>query len=147
MRGSSFIDFLASLVHPLQYNQDILDVFEVDIRTRLRYSGQIIVLAASLNEINSITTAPFIRVETNRDAAAIPAFVYDELDGVPTLTIYDELDGDADYIVPDPNQGNLIPDFRVLIPSGLWTQDLEDAVRSDTQLYKIAGQSFEIIQY
>ena len=146
MRGASFIDFLSALVEPLQTAQDDMNVFEANIVKRKKYNGKIMVLAASLNEIFSITVAPFIRVETNRDAAAIPAFFYNEGDGTDTQFFYNEGD------IPDttffsPNGQNTIPTFRVLIPSGIYTTDLEDKVRAETQLYKIAGKLFEIIQY
>jgi len=146
MRGVSYIDYLASLVQPIQYKTDELISQEQELEIRLKYQGQIMVLAASLNEINSITVAPFIRIETNRDAAATPTYVYAESDGIPTWTIQ-QSPTPTDYITPDPKQSNTIPDFRVLIPSTLWTQTLEDTVRADTQLYKIAGKLFEIKQY
>lgn len=148
MRGESIIDFLSSLVEPVQTLTDETAVFEVNTRTRLRYNGKVMVLQAALNEIHGITAAPFIRIETNRDPQGIPSFIYDESDGVPTMFFFDEGDaGPPAYLLPNPEDANIIPDFRVLIPSGIWTQDLEDTIRADVQLYKIAGQLFEIIQY
>jgi len=146
MRGQSYIDYLASLVQPIQFKTDELIVQEQEVQTRLKYQGQVMVLAASLNEINSITVAPFIRIEMNRDVASIPTYIYDPADAIPTWAIQ-ESPTVTDYITPDPSQSNTIPDFRVLIPATLWTQALEDTVRADTQLYKIAGKFFEIITY
>ena len=145
LRGLSFMDFIGALVKPIQTVSDEVVIAENEIRIRLKYQGQIMVLQASLNEIFAVTAAPFIRVETNQDPAATPSFVYAVSDGIPTMSI--EVSGVTAYISPDPTQSNTIPDFRVLIPVGIWTQDLEDKIRDETQLYKIAGKLFEIITY
>ena len=148
MRGVSFMDFIGSLVEPIQTVSDQVVIDEALIQTRLKYQGQVMVLQASLNEIFGITATPFIRIETNVDAAAIPAFVYAKLDGIPTMSI-EEVGSlvDTAFIIPNPLEQNTIPSFRVLIPTGIWTQDLEDKVRIETQLYKIAGKLFEIKTY
>ena len=148
LRGSSIINFLASLVSPIQTATDYYIPYQDDINVRLKYNGQIMVLAASLNEIFGVTSAPFIRIETNTDAAGIPAFFYNDTEGIPTSFFYNSSEGiDTTFFIPDPNQNNQIPSFRVLIPSGIYTTDLEEKVRAETQLYKIAGKLFEIIQY
>jgi hypothetical protein len=147
VRMANMIDWFASLVSPIQTGSDNIDLFEIDIRRRMKYNGQIMVLQASLNEIFGITVAPFIRVETNLDAAAIPAFFYNEPEGIPTSYFYNASEiPDTTFFSPDPDL-NTIPSFRVLIPSGIYTTTLEENVRTETQLYKIAGKLFTIIQY
>jgi hypothetical protein len=148
MRGESVIDWLASLVSPVQTGTDNINDFEVQIRRRLKYNGQIMVLQAALDEIFGDGSPPFIRIETNRDPAAIPAFFYDETDGIPTAFFFDELDvGPTTFITPNTGDNNLIPTFRVLIPIAIHTPELEESVRVEVQLYKIAGKLFEITTY
>ncbi len=147
VRHFSLLNFLGSLVKPLQTKNDELILFEVAIRKRLRYNGKIMVLAASLNEIFDITIAPFIRIETNVDLGSTPDFIYDVADATPTFTIYDPADGVANYIISNPNVSNTIVSFRVLIPVAIDTPALRENITTEVNLYKIAGKTYEIITY
>lgn len=148
LRSTSLIDFLTSLVSPIQTATDIVEPFEVETRKRLKYQGQVMVLQASLNEIFGITVAPFIRVVTNVDAAGIPAFFYNPSEGIETSIFYNESEiPETTYFLPQPGEGDTTPTFRVLIPSGIYTTELNEKVISETQLYKIAGKLFVTEQY
>lgn len=147
MRRTTEIDLLSSYVEPIQRASDNLELTEVQIIKRLKYNGQIMVLQASLNEIFGVTAAPFIRVETNLDVAAIPAFFYNESEGIPTSYFYNESEiPNTTYFSPNPSQ-NTIPTFRVLIPTAMWSHSLYENVKTETQLYKIAGKLFTVEQY
>jgi hypothetical protein len=147
VRHFSLLNFLGSLVKPLQTKNDELVLFEAAIRKRLKYNGQVMVLEASLNEIFDITIAPFIKVETNLDPGSTPDFFYGVADATPTFTAYGIADGVANYIISDPNGSNTIVSFRVLVPVAIDTQALRDNITTEVNLYKIAGKTFEIITY
>jgi hypothetical protein len=147
LRHQSNLDWMGSLVKPLESVQVTFDAFEIEIRKRLRYNGKIMVLQAALDEQFGDGSPPFIRIETNRDPGATPSFFYGVGDGIPTFFAYGVADGVANYITSDPNSSNTIPDFRVLIPIAIYTPTLENKVRVEVDLYKIAGKSYEVITY
>ena len=129
--------FIASLLAPLQEKTDETKTFEEEQLRRARYNGQKIVLQAALNEIFGITSLPYIIVETNRGIGGNTYF-YEPAEATPVY--FSEPSESEPVYFFEP--GELVAedyDMRVLIPSGIWTAELERQVRAETLTYKIGG--------
>jgi hypothetical protein len=143
--GTGLKDFLSSLVKPLQTNTDSLDDFETEYKKRAKFNGQKIVLQAALNNIFGVLSAPFIIIETNPDIG-FNTYFYESSELSP-LYFYESSETDPVYFFESSELNTEDFDFKVLIPSGIHTAELERRVRAETNLYKLAGTRFIIETY
>lgn len=143
--GSSFLKFVISLLEPLQTMTDGMKTFETQELKRAKWNGQKIVLQAALNDLFGITTAPFILIETNQDLGQNTYF-YEDTELVPVY-FFEASENDPVYFFEDSETTPEDYDFKVLIPVGIWTIELERQVRAQTTLYKLAGPKFIIETY
>jgi len=149
IRGQSFIDFIDSLLVAIQTNMDTMFAFETDIMKRAKINAQKMVLQAALNDIFGVVIAPFIIIETALPGAAENVYTINEGEGAPTvLYSYNESEFTSDPIFLF-NEAEAVSafDFVVKIPVGIWTAELERQVKSEVNLYKLAGTKFNIITY
>jgi hypothetical protein len=133
--------FLYSLLEPLQTITDELKTFETNELKRAKWNGQKMVLQAALNDIFGITSAPFIIVET---VPSVFVYFYEASEATP-VHFYEQVESSAVFFYEDSEL--LTVSFRVLIPSGIHTAELERQVRAQTNLYKLAGKTFDIETY
>lgn len=143
--GTQLKDFLAALVSPLQTNTDSLKTFETEQTKHAKWNGQKIVLQAALNDLFVVTTAPYIIIETNPDIGD-NTFFYEPSELSPVY-FSEPSENDPTYFFESSELGVFDYDFKVLIPTGIWTTELERQVRAQTNLYKLAGKIFIIETY
>ena len=136
LRTTSVVDFIYCLVEPVR-NKSAFFFASIDneSRKRARFNSQVIVLQSALNNIFSVTSSPFIRVETIRGAGG--GFVYNQAEN-ETKYVYNSGESNTGYVY---NQGELLGtvNFRVSIPSTIYTPELERRVKNEVNIYKLAG--------
>ncbi len=132
--------FITSLLEPLQTMTDGMKDFETQEVKRSTWNGQKIVLQAALNDLFGITSAPFILIETNQSPAQ-NTFFYEQSEGV-AVYFYEQSENDPLYLFEDSEPPVIDYDFKVLIPAGIYTAELERQVIAQTKLYKLAGPKF-----
>lgn len=143
--GTQLKDFIAALVNPLQYNTDLLKQFEIDQTKHAKWNGQKIVLQAALNDLFGITVSPFIIIETST-STGFNTFFYEPLELSPVY-VSEPSENDPLYIFEPSEIPIYEVDFTIKIPASIWTLELERQVRSQTNIYKLAGKTFNIITY
>lgn len=143
--GSSFLKFITALLEPLQTMTNGMKSFETQEVKRSKWNGQKIVLQAALNDLFGVTSAPFILVETNQDLGQNTYFY--EAAELPAVYFSEASENDPVYFFESSETVAEDYDFKVLIPVGIWTTELERQVRAQTFLYKLAGPKFIIETY
>jgi hypothetical protein len=139
------VKFITALLEPLQTLSTGMKTFETEQLKRAKWNGQKIVLQAALNDLFGITMAPFILIETNQSPGQNTYF-YEESESVPVY-FHEEIEGDPVYFFESSELPVIDYDFKVLIPVGIWTTELERRVKASTYLYKLAGPKFIIETY
>ena len=147
LRGSSHIDWLYSLVYPLETALTIDSTFETSVLDNIRYNGQKMVLQGGLNEIFGIAVAPFILIETRQTFNGLPALVLDQVEIGETSIVLDNTEGDTMLILDESEETPFDEDFVVKIPIGIYTPALEAQVDSQVIKYKVAGTTYRIETY
>jgi hypothetical protein len=143
--GTSLKDFLASLVIGLQTNGDSLKIFETGEKKRATWNGQKMVLQAALNDIFGIATAPYIIIETNQGLGN-NLYFYEPSELSPVY-FSEPVEADPVYTFEDSETGPIDEDFKILVPIGIDTVELERQIKAQTNLYKLAGTRFIIQTY
>lgn len=142
---SSFRKFVVSLLEPLQTMTNGMKAFEAQEVKRAQWNGRKMVLQAALNDIFSIEVAPFILIETNQDLGT-NLYFYEPSESIPVY-FSEPSEIDPVYFFEPSEVSATDYDFKVLIPIGIWTVELERQVRAQTMLYKLAGPKFIIETY
>lgn len=143
-RSLSMIDFLSSLVQPLQtLSDDEWNDFDVEIRKRSKFNSQIIVLRGALNNIFGVVSPPFIYIETTLSLARI-TYIYNDNEGFLPVYVYNDYETSDTYVFNDTEVVDGATNFIVWIPIGIHTAELETRVRNEVETYKLAGMSFKI---
>jgi hypothetical protein len=142
--GTALKDFLSSLLAPLQTNTDNMKSFETEYNKRSKFNGQKIVLQEALNNIFSVTVAPFIIVETN-NVPGINLYVFEPAENSPII-VKEITEGDPLYIF---ESGEITSDYNFLvkIPVGIYTAELDRRIKAETNRYKIVGVTFTTVTY
>ncbi|HMG89263.1 MAG TPA: hypothetical protein VK589_04365 [Chryseolinea sp.] len=143
--GATLHKFITALLEPLQTQTNAMKAFEAQEVKRSTWNGQKIVLQAALNDLFGITSAPFIIIETNQDIGQNTYF-YEQSELVPVY-FSEQVENDPVYFFEDSEPPTIDYDFKVLIPVGIHTVELERQVRAQTYLYKLAGPKFIILTY
>lgn len=144
-RSNTVKKFIRALIEPVNTKSIEWDAFDTDVRKRAKFNGQILVLASALNNIYNINVAPFIRIETVVGQATTK-FIYNQAEN-NTEFIYNQAEFQTLYFYNSTEVVTEIVDFKVLIPSTIYTSELEDRVRAEVNNYKLAGKRFTIEQY
>lgn len=128
---------ITSLLAPLQTMTNGMKDFETLQVKRSTWNGRKMVLQAALNDIFGITTAPFIIVETNQDVGD-NLFFYEPSESIPVY-FSEPSELEPVYFFEPGELPATDYDFKVLIPSGIWTAEIERQIKAQTGLYKLAG--------
>lgn len=143
--GTALKDFISALVKGLQTNGLSMKAFETSEKKRAKFNGQKIVLQAALNDIFSITSAPYIIIETNQQIGN-NIYLFESSELAPVYT--NELsENDPTYIFESSELFTVDFDFKILIPVGIYTTELQRQVSAQATLYKLAGTRFIIETY
>jgi len=143
--GTGVKDFLSALVKPLQTNTDKIKAFETLQNKHLKWNGQKIVLQAALNDLFGITASPFIIVEMNQSIASND-FFFEESELSPVY-FSEPIENDGVFFNEPGELSAEDYDFKILIPTGIYTAELDRQVRAQTMIYKISGPKFLIETY
>jgi hypothetical protein len=138
--GTQLKDFLAALVAPLQYSGDLTKDFETEQVKRAKWNGRKIVLQAALNNLFGITSPPYIIIEDNQDIGT-NLYFFEEPELQPVY-FSETVENDPIYFFENSELSAVDYDFKVLIPSGIWTTETERRIKAYTRLYKLAGPTF-----
>ena len=144
LRSTSLIDWITSLVEPLQtvLSDDIS--YEEETRRRALYNGQKLVLQDALNVI--FGQAPNdIYIETQQ-GLTLAVFAYNEDEGIDLFS-YNESEGNPPIYLFNEDESVDAYDFIVYVPVGIYTAELDRRIRAEVNLYKIAGKTFGIETY
>jgi hypothetical protein len=136
-RIENFIDFLTSLVKPLDTKATEWVTIDADFRKRAKFNGQHLVLAEGLNNIFGVTG---IRVETVSSVGIIN-YTYNDSEGVDPWYVYNNTENQIfNYFY---NSSEIVDhDFVVLIPVGIYTAELDRRITEEVKTYKLAGKTF-----
>lgn len=146
-RSTSLIDFIYSLVKPLQTaSDDTWNDFDIEIRKMAKFNSQTIVLRSALNNVFGVTSPPYIYIET-LDHLAKTSYVYNESENFNPVFVYNDSQGILTHVFNDSEIDNNLSDFVVHIPVGIHTPELEIQVRNQVKIYHLAGMSFTIDTY
>jgi len=139
-RIANLIDYIESLLEPLKTKSAEWFSFDVEIRKRVKFNGQIVVMAAALNEIFGVTIAPFIIVETITGAGTT-TFIFNSTEGFNPTFIHNISENTPTYIY---NSSEIVDthDFVVSIPASVHTPELERQVINEVTIIKLAGKRF-----
>lgn len=138
--GSQLKDFLSALTIGLQTNGTIMKAFETNQIKRATWNGRKMVLQAALNDIFGITTAPFIIVQNNASIGTNTFFYRaSELSPVYFKRISEN---DPLYLFRSSEVPIVEYDFKILIPTGIYTTELNRRIKAQTEIYKLAGARF-----
>lgn len=143
--GTQLVDFISALLSPLQTNTDSLKSFETLVSKEAVWNGRKMVLQAALNDLFGITISPFIIVETNRSIGSILYFF--RRSELKPKYFFRRSESRPVYFFTGAESIATNYDFKVKIPVGIWTAELERRVKAYTNLYKLAGPSFIIVTY
>lgn len=146
LRGVSFVDYLYSLMKPLQTSLNDNVTFEEEWERRAKYNGRKIILQTALNEIMSVTIAPFILVETRLTFLDIAPVIYNFTEPDLTAVIGNESENTIIIInlsEEDTNSEQLI----IKIPVGLSTTTFDENVEAEVLKYKVSGVTYRVETY
>jgi hypothetical protein len=143
--GTQIKDFLAALTKGLQTNGALMKTFETQQTKRATWNGRKMVLQAALNDLFGIAAAPFILVESNQSIVT-NTFFYEDSELSPVY-FSESIENDPVFFFENTETTPIDYDFKILIPSGIDTVELERQVRAQTNLYKLVGPSFILTTY
>jgi len=138
--GTQLKDFLSGLTEALQTNGDSMVDFESEQIKHAKWNGRKIVLQAALNDLFGITSPPYIIIETNQDIGTNLYFF--EASELQPVYFSEVIENDPVYFFESSELGVINYDFKALIPSGIWTSEVERRIKAYTRLYKLAGPTF-----
>jgi hypothetical protein len=144
MRGGSFIDWITSLLKPLNTKSLEWTTFDVETRKRTKINAQIVILTAALNDIFGIGTSPFIYIQTVT-GTGYTNYLYNDSEGV-TLFVYNDLEGINSYFYNN-SEINEDYEFIVYIPIGIYTAELNRRIINEVNKYKLSGTRFITLTY
>lgn len=147
LRSTSVIDWITSLVQPLQVVISANVPYDEETRRRAMYNGQKIVLQDALNVIFS-QPANSIYIGTNQSIVALE-YIYNEVeDPLVTFTFNEAEVPDAFFSFNEAEAaGGGSFDFIVYVPISIHTTELERRIRAEVNKYKLAGKTFTIETY
>lgn len=143
--GTQVKDFLAALTVGLQTNGSIMKTFETEQVKRSTWNGRKMVLQAALNDIFGITSSPWILIETN-ESIGNNTYFFEPAELSPVY-FSEPSEIDPVYFFEPSELTSVDYDFKILIPSGIDTVELERQVTAQANLYKLAGTRFIIETY
>src|SRR6187549_2671944 len=126
--GTQLKDFLSGLTEALQTNGDSMVDFETEQIKHAKWNGRKIVLQAALNDLFGITSPPYIIIETNQDLGTNLYFF--EASELQPVYFSESSENDPVYLFEDSELGVEDYDFKVLIPSGIWTTEVERRIKA-----------------
>lgn len=143
-RSTSLIDYITSLLEPLKTKASEWFSFDVKVKKRSKFNGQIVVLRAALNDIFGVSSAPYIDVETETSLGT-HNYIYNDSEN-ETLYFYNDSENKPVYIYnsSEITDGN---DFTVKIPTSIYTTELDRRIKAEVTIYKLAGKQFKTVQY
>lgn len=146
LRGETTIDFLYSLMKPLQTAINDNVSFEEETERRAKYNGRKIIIQTALNEIMGVTISPFILVETRQIFLGIAPVIYNEGEIGITAVIGNEVENTM-IIINNSEETAFSEDVVVKIPIGLSTTDFDTNVEAEFLRYKVAGVTYRVETY
>jgi hypothetical protein len=146
IRGEYWIDFIYYLIKPLQTAINDNVNFEEEQERRAKYNGQKMIVQTALNEIMSVTSAPFILVETRQSFLNIAPVFYNE----PEPEITGVTGNESENTITTLNNSEetaFAEDVVVKIPVGLSTTSFDANVEAEFLKYKVTGVTYRIETY
>lgn len=144
LRYTSLIDFITSLVHPLQTDIDANASFDTAVRIQAKINSQVILLRYYLNYYMGVSSSPLILVVTN-SSTAYRTYLYNDAESLPVY-FYNELELQPNYLY---NEAEPISpyDFTIQIPSGIYSSQVVNQVTALVNIFKLTGKKFNVISY
>ena len=143
LRNSELVDYLYSLLIPIESRIIGDATFEAESRDETRYNGQKIVLQAGINEIMLVTVAPFIIIVPRQSFIGIPAVLFNESEVQETARIRSE--PSVTMVVINVSEETAFDeDFVVEIPAALSTPAFDEKVDAKIERMKVIGLTHRI---
>lgn len=147
VRGASHVQWLYSLIWPVQTKIDSDTPFTETTLDDIRYNGQKMVMQGGINEKFGIVAVPFILIETRQTFNGLPALVLDEIEVGETSIVADQTEGVTMLIIDDTEETAFVEDFKVKIPLFYHSATFEAQVDEEVKKYKVAGTTYTIETY
>lgn len=144
-RSASFIDWLTSLVDPIQIVMDANEAWDEEVRRRARYNARKMVLQDALNTIFG-QPANSIIVET-QTSMAYNNYVYNEAEGIDLFSYNESEFGSRPIYTFNDTEAVDTYDFLVKVPVAIYTAELDRRIRAEVTQYKLSGKSFNVVTY
>lgn len=141
IRGESTIDWLYSLVEPVESALNAEAVYIDALDDLLRYKGQKIVLQSALNTLLAVVG---IVVVCRRTFNGIAPVLYNETESSAEETAITANPPYTSMVTINESEESNDAGFDVQIPVGIWTQALEDEVEYYVKLLKASGTTYTI---
>ena len=145
IRSVTLINFLASLVKPLDDVMSLDWNYIYDQYIKGHLTGQKIVMQEGLNTLFRITTSPYILVETLRGSGGI-TYMYNEVELGETF-MFNEAEGTTTYMFNQTEDQAGVYDFIVKMPTIYATTEGLAKLDSQVEILKLTGRTYEIITY
>ena len=139
------IDWIRSLIQPIQQLNDKVKQYTDDVYYRLNLTGQVIYLEHYLNDLFDKDQR---RIYLSDDNLVLPPYLFNKSDGEAVLNLYNEADGETPFHLYNKqdyfNQGS----FVINVPAAIiLTQSMLNRIKRATNQYKQAGVSYSIVNY
>lgn len=143
IRGAVHAAWLAALLKPLSTLNGRLETLVSQSRYFLAFNGQVILLEHVLND-RFDPGQRRIFIDDPLEDAILPTFVFNRVEGQPDLYIYNQVEGQPDTFVYNAVDFVTTTDFLVMIPSDVFSTELEILIKSLVDEYRKAGSRYQI---
>lgn len=145
LRNSELVDYLYSLLIPIESRLIDDTAFEAENRDETRYNGQKIVLQAGINEIMGVTIAPFIIIVPRKTFLGIAPLILNESEVDETARIVNETESEETMLIINNSEETVFDeDFVVEIPASLSTSAFDERVDAKITRMKAIGLTHRI---
>lgn len=144
LRSTTLVDWLSSLVHPLDEVMDLDWDYIYDQYIKGHLTGQKMVMQAGLNALFRIEIAPFILVETVREDIGT-TYMYNKGELFKTY-MYNKAEASTEYMTNKTEGGGEF-DFIVKLPNIYASDENKAKLEQQVNIIKLTGKTFDIITY
>lgn len=139
--------FLSACLEPLAtLHNDTYNVFKPDIIDRTKHNGQRILMESILNDVFSVTAAPFIYIDNSGDNIT-PDIFFNEAEGLPAFIFFNEAEGQAPAYFNNEAEVTNNRNFVVYVPAAVYASVGEPAIKQQVDRLRPYSTFYTIVQY
>lgn len=139
------VDWIQSLVKPIQSLANRFAGYAGSIYYRLSFTGQVIYIEHYLNDNLDIQLR---RIFISDNTIVLPPYLYNEADQAPDLFLYNNADGEDVFYLYNISDYFLQAEFTINVPSAIpLTLEIVARIKRLTNQLKQAGVKYNIVNY